>query len=55
MEIQKGKGNLERMVAKWKEDEENKKWLNEKTRACPGCSVRIEKRWVKRDSFGVCF
>lgn len=46
MEIQKGKGNLERMVAQWQEDEDNKRWINDKTKACPGCGVRVEKRSV---------
>lgn len=44
LELRKGKGNLERLVAKWREDEENKKWLQEMTRACAGCGVRVEKR-----------
>jgi E3 ubiquitin-protein ligase RNF14 len=44
MEVQKGKGNLDRMVAQWYEDEANKKWLQESTRACSGCGVRVEKR-----------
>ena len=43
MELRRGKGNLERMVNKWREDEENKKWLQSKTRAC---GVRVEKRYV---------
>lgn len=46
MESRRGKSNIERMVAKWREDEENKKWLEEKTRACSGCGVRVEKRSV---------
>ena len=43
MEYRKGKGNLERMVQKYIEDEENKKWLEQRTRACAGCGVRVEK------------
>ncbi|KAK8865969.1 hypothetical protein IAR55_001118 [Kwoniella newhampshirensis] len=43
MEARKGKVNLERMVAKWEEDEANKKWLEGSTRACAGCGVRVEK------------
>jgi E3 ubiquitin-protein ligase RNF14 len=43
MEIRRGKTNLDRMVAKWREDEENKKWLESRTRACAGCGVRVEK------------
>ncbi len=46
MELRRGKGNLERMVSKWREDEENKKWLESRTRACAGCGVRVEKRCV---------
>jgi E3 ubiquitin-protein ligase RNF14 len=43
MEARRGKTNLERMVAKWQEDEANKKWLENSTRACAGCGVRVEK------------
>ncbi|ORY23205.1 hypothetical protein BCR39DRAFT_362763 [Naematelia encephala] len=43
MELRRGKANLERMVTKWREDEENKKWLESRTRACAGCGVRVEK------------
>ncbi|AFR97948.1 E3 ubiquitin-protein ligase RNF14 [Cryptococcus neoformans C23] len=43
MERQRGKANLERMVAKWREDEMNKQWLHSRTKACPSCSVRVEK------------
>lgn len=46
IEQRRGKSNIERMVAKWREEEENKKWLAEKTRACSGCGVRVEKRSV---------
>lgn len=46
MESQKGKGNLERMVGKYLEEVENKRWLMERTRACSGCGVRVEKRLV---------
>jgi E3 ubiquitin-protein ligase RNF14 len=44
MEAMKGKANLERMLAKWREDEENKNWLNNWTMPCPSCAVRVEKR-----------
>ena len=47
LEMKKGKGNLERLVAKFREDEENKNWLQERTRACAGCGVRVEKRFVR--------
>ncbi|ORX36001.1 hypothetical protein BD324DRAFT_581472 [Kockovaella imperatae] len=43
MEKRRGKANLERMVAQWREDQENRKWLESKTRACSGCGVRVEK------------
>nr|XP_018267239.1 uncharacterized protein I303_01224 [Kwoniella dejecticola CBS 10117]OBR89397.1 hypothetical protein I303_01224 [Kwoniella dejecticola CBS 10117] len=43
MEMKKGKANLERMVAKYFEDEANKNWLESKTRPCSGCGVRVEK------------
>lgn len=43
MERQRGKANLERMVSKWREDEMNKQWLHSRTKACPSCSVRVEK------------
>lgn len=46
MERQRGKVNLERMVSKWREDEMNKQWLHSRTKACPSCSVRVEKRSV---------
>jgi E3 ubiquitin-protein ligase RNF14 len=44
MEARRGKSNLDRMVSKWQEEEDNKKWLEEKTKACAGCGVRVEKR-----------
>jgi predicted RNA-binding Zn-ribbon protein involved in translation (DUF1610 family) len=43
MEQRRGKKNIDRMVAKYLEEEENKKWLDERTRACAGCGVRVEK------------
>ena len=43
MEQRRGRKNMDRMVAKYLEDEENKKWLDERTRACAGCGVRVEK------------
>jgi E3 ubiquitin-protein ligase RNF14 len=44
MEIRRGKRNIEKMIAKWQEDEENKKWMEEKTMPCSGCGVRVERR-----------
>jgi E3 ubiquitin-protein ligase RNF14 len=46
MELRRGKRNLEKMVAQWQEDEENKKWMEEKTMPCAGCGVRVERRYV---------
>ncbi|WWC86300.1 uncharacterized protein L201_001173 [Kwoniella dendrophila CBS 6074] len=43
MELKRGKANLERLVAKYFEDEANKSWLESKTRPCSGCGVRVEK------------
>jgi len=44
IEVRRGMGNLEKLVAKWREHEENRKWLQSRTRACAGCGVRVEKR-----------
>lgn len=44
MEIRRGKRNLDKMVAQWREDEENKQWIEDKTRPCAGCGVRVERR-----------
>ncbi|KAL0950896.1 hypothetical protein HGRIS_007655 [Hohenbuehelia grisea] len=38
-----GKVMLSRLVAKYEEDQLNKKWLDASTMACPGCSVNVEK------------
>ncbi|KAL7424702.1 hypothetical protein Q5752_000386 [Cryptotrichosporon argae] len=43
IEVQRGRANIERMVARWREDEENRKWLESRTRGCAGCGVRVEK------------
>jgi E3 ubiquitin-protein ligase RNF14 len=48
MELRRGKRNLEKMVAQWQEDEENKKWMEEKTMPCAGCGVRVERRCVNQ-------
>jgi len=47
MELRRGKRNLEKMVAQWQEDEDNKKWMEDKTMPCAGCGVRVERRYVK--------
>jgi E3 ubiquitin-protein ligase RNF14 len=38
-----GKALLERLVAKFQEDAENKKWLESMTKKCPNCLVSVEK------------
>jgi len=38
-----GKGNLEKLVQRSKEDRANREWLDRSTMACPGCGVRTEK------------
>ncbi|WVN85387.1 uncharacterized protein L203_100532 [Cryptococcus depauperatus CBS 7841] len=43
MERRRGKAYIEKAVAKWREDEMNKQWLEQMTRACAGCGVRVEK------------
>ena len=43
MEMRRGKANLDRMVSQYREDQENKRWLESRTRACSGCGVRVEK------------
>jgi E3 ubiquitin-protein ligase RNF14 len=46
MEQRRGKRNLEKMVAQWQEDEDNKQWMEDKTRPCAGCGVRVERRYA---------
>ncbi|KAJ6574866.1 hypothetical protein B0H19DRAFT_1126090 [Mycena capillaripes] len=43
MEQRFGKIILRKLVAKYQEEQLNKKWLDESTMACPGCSLNIEK------------
>ncbi|KAJ7783527.1 hypothetical protein DFH07DRAFT_788086 [Mycena maculata] len=43
MELRFGKTILLKLVAKYKEEQLNKKWLANSTMACPGCSLNIEK------------
>jgi E3 ubiquitin-protein ligase RNF14 len=43
MELRFGKTILRKLVAKYQEEQLNKKWLAESTMACPGCSLSIEK------------
>ncbi|KAI0042668.1 hypothetical protein FA95DRAFT_1635888 [Auriscalpium vulgare] len=38
-----GKKNIARLVAKYREDQANRSWLDESTMACPRCGVHVEK------------
>ncbi|KIJ68739.1 hypothetical protein HYDPIDRAFT_81319 [Hydnomerulius pinastri MD-312] len=38
-----GRSNVLRLVKQHQEDQENKKWMDESTMACPGCEIHIEK------------
>ncbi|KAL6304222.1 hypothetical protein BKA93DRAFT_733706 [Sparassis latifolia] len=38
-----GRANLLRLVAKYEEDQANRKWLEQSTMACPTCQVHVEK------------
>ena len=38
-----GRGNVLRLVRQQEEEQENRKWLDSSTMACPGCEVRVEK------------
>ncbi|EJD55432.1 hypothetical protein AURDEDRAFT_78542 [Auricularia subglabra TFB-10046 SS5] len=43
MEVRYGKRNLQRLVAAYKEEQANKQYFEMSTRACPGCSTKIQK------------
>ncbi|KAI0803062.1 RWD-domain-containing protein [Irpex lacteus] len=43
MERRYGRANLRRLVAKYEEDQANKKWMDESTMACPSCRIKVEK------------
>ncbi|KAJ7462612.1 hypothetical protein B0H11DRAFT_2053559 [Mycena galericulata] len=43
MELRFGKTILRKLVARYQEEQLNKKWLADSTMACPGCSLNIEK------------
>ncbi|KAJ7102167.1 hypothetical protein B0H15DRAFT_315843 [Mycena belliarum] len=43
MELRFGRTMLRKLVARYQEEQLNKKWLAASTVACPGCSVNIEK------------
>lgn len=38
-----GKANTRRLVARYEEDQANKKWMDQSTMACPSCRVKVEK------------
>ncbi|KIJ68741.1 hypothetical protein HYDPIDRAFT_24993 [Hydnomerulius pinastri MD-312] len=38
-----GRSNVLRLVKQHQEDQENRKWMDESTMACPGCEMHIEK------------
>lgn len=38
-----GKANITRLVAKYEEDQANKKWLDQSTMTCPSCHIKVEK------------
>ncbi|KAF8213313.1 hypothetical protein K438DRAFT_1803769 [Mycena galopus ATCC 62051] len=43
MNLRFGPTILKKLVAKYQEEQLNKKWLAESTMACPGCALKIEK------------
>lgn len=43
MELKYGKRNLDRLIAKYQEDQANKAWLEKSTMACPSCHIHVEK------------
>lgn len=44
IEARRGKAVMDKMLAQWKEDQDNKAWITSNTSACTGCGVRVEKR-----------
>lgn len=38
-----GKTNIRKLVAKYQDEQSNKKYLEDSTTACPGCNIHIEK------------
>lgn len=38
-----GIANVRRLVAKYEEDEANRKWFEESTMACPSCNIKVQK------------
>lgn len=43
LEIRYGISNLAKLVAKYREDQLNRAWLERETMICPGCQVRVQK------------
>ncbi|THH21564.1 hypothetical protein EW146_g36 [Bondarzewia mesenterica] len=43
LEQRYGRANINRLVAKYREDQANRQWLESSTMACPGCQVKVEK------------
>jgi E3 ubiquitin-protein ligase RNF14 len=43
LETRIGKKQLEKYLKAKEEEDMNKRWLNEKTMACTGCGVQVEK------------
>ncbi|KAH9947645.1 hypothetical protein B0H21DRAFT_314307 [Amylocystis lapponica] len=43
MERRFGRENMRKLVAKFEEEQANKKWLEQSTMACPTCHVHVEK------------
>jgi E3 ubiquitin-protein ligase RNF14 len=38
-----GEANILKLVAMYKEEQANKQWFLSRTKACPGCNVKVEK------------
>lgn len=38
-----GRNNVRKLVARFQEDEMNRKWIEESTMGCPGCEIKVEK------------
>lgn len=38
-----GRSNVLKLVRQYEEEQENRKWMDLSTMACPGCEIRVEK------------
>lgn len=38
-----GRSNVLKLVRQHEEEQENRKWMDSSTMACPGCEIRVEK------------